>query len=63
MGRAWLLRIKADALKEKGQPEAARAALLQALKSAEVIPNPRSRDNNIRSLKEVLEPSGEENRN
>jgi len=63
VGRAWLLRIKADALKEKGQPEAARAALLEALKSAEVIPNPRTRDNNIRSLKEILEHSGEENRN
>jgi tetratricopeptide (TPR) repeat protein len=55
VGRAWLLQVKADALKKKGQPDAARNALQEALKSAEAIPNPRTRDNNIRNIKEGLE--------
>ena len=55
VGRAWLLQVKADALTKKGQPDAARGALEEALKSAEAIPNPRTRDNNIRNIKKGLE--------
>jgi hypothetical protein len=49
------LRIKADALREKGQQDAARRALEEALKSAEAIPSPQTRDNNIRIIKAALD--------
>lgn len=57
-GRSWLLRIKADALQNKGQDEAARLALEQALKSAQAIPNPQTRDNNVRTIRATLVQSG-----
>jgi tetratricopeptide (TPR) repeat protein len=54
VGRSWLLRVKADALKKQGQSDAARKALQEALQSAKAIPNPRTRDNNIRTINEAL---------
>lgn len=54
-GRAWLLKVKADALMAKGQREPARNALDQALTAAEQIPNPQTRDSNITSIKTALE--------
>jgi hypothetical protein len=53
-GRSWLLRIKADALEESGNRNAARSALEQALKAAEAIPNPQTRENNINAIKDAL---------
>lgn len=53
-GRSWLLRIKADAFKGKGQPEQARRALEEALIAAQAIPNPQTRDNNIATIKTAL---------
>lgn len=55
VGRAWLLQVKADALKRTRQPEAARTALQEALKSARTIPNPQTRDNNIRKIQQALD--------
>lgn len=54
VGRSWLLRINADALLAKGQPGAAHRALEEALKSAQGIPNPQTRDSNIRTINEAL---------
>lgn len=54
-GRSWLLRVKAEALSAKGQTEAARQSLQQALKSAIAIPNPQTRANNIRTIEKALE--------
>ena len=53
-GRSWLLRIKADALRKKGKPEAAHRILEEALKSAEAIPNPQTRENNIKTIHDAL---------
>jgi tetratricopeptide (TPR) repeat protein len=59
-GRSWLLRTKADALRQTGQTEQARRALEQALQAAQAIPNTHSRDNNVNSIKRALEqPSAE----
>jgi tetratricopeptide (TPR) repeat protein len=54
-GRSWLLQTAADALNNQGQREAARKALEKALMSAETIPNPQTRDNNIKKVKAALE--------
>jgi tetratricopeptide (TPR) repeat protein len=54
-GRSWLLRTAADALNNQGQSDAARQALEKALTSAETIPNPQTRDNNIRVIKAATE--------
>lgn len=54
-GRSWLLRVKADALREKGQREAARGALEEALAAAQTIPNPQTRANSARTLKAALD--------
>lgn len=59
-GRSWLLRTKADALRQTGQTEQARRALEQALQSAQAIPNTHSRDNNVNSIKRALEQPGAE---
>jgi hypothetical protein len=53
-GRSWLLRIKADAFGNKGQPKAARQALEDALTAAQAIPNPQTRENNIKTIKAAL---------
>jgi hypothetical protein len=54
-GRSWLLRIKADALGNKGQPEIARQTLEEALTAAEAIPNPQTREANVKTIKAALE--------
>jgi tetratricopeptide (TPR) repeat protein len=54
-GRAWILRVKADALMGNNQREAARDALEEALVAAEQIPNPQTRDNNVKTIKAALE--------
>jgi tetratricopeptide (TPR) repeat protein len=53
-GRAWLLQIKAHALREKGQNEEASRVLQQALEAAEAIPNQGGRDMNILMIKDAL---------
>ena len=53
-GRSWLLRVKADALFAKGENQAGREALEEALKTAEAIPNPQTRDNNLRAIRKAL---------
>jgi tetratricopeptide (TPR) repeat protein len=53
-GRAWLLQIKARALKQKGKIVEARRALQDALQAAQEIPNQGSRDMNIDSIKKAL---------
>jgi tetratricopeptide (TPR) repeat protein len=58
-GRSWLLRTKADALRQTGQREEARRMLEEALEAAQGIPNTHSRDNNVNSIKQVLEQPGE----
>ncbi len=60
-GRSWLLRIKAEALKSKGQRDAAHGVLEEALKSAEAIPNPQTRENNIKTIRDALERSAAPN--
>ena len=54
VGRSWLLKINADALLAKGEREAAHRALEEALKSAQGIPNPQTRDNSVRRINEEL---------
>lgn len=58
-GRSWLLRTKADALRHTGKREEARRMLEEALQAAQAIPNTHSRDNNVNSIKQVLEQPGE----
>jgi tetratricopeptide (TPR) repeat protein len=53
-GTAWLLQIKARALRQKGQTEEAHRALEQALQAAEAIPNKGSRDMNIPMITDAL---------
>lgn len=53
-GRAWLLRIKADALRQNGQTADARRALQEALVAARVIPNQRVREMNLAKLSKAL---------
>jgi tetratricopeptide (TPR) repeat protein len=62
-GRSWLLRIKADALGNKGQPEAVRKALEEALTAAEAIPNPQTRESSVKSIKATLERSHDNQKN
>jgi tetratricopeptide (TPR) repeat protein len=54
-GRAWLLQMKAQALRQKGRAEEANRALHEALQSAEAIPNQGGRDMNIPMIKKALE--------
>ena len=54
LGRSWLLQTKADALERKAQTKEARTVLEQALEAAQAIPNERSRENNIRRIKQAL---------
>jgi tetratricopeptide (TPR) repeat protein len=58
-GRSWLLRTKADAFRHTGQREETRRMLEEALQAAQAIPNTHSRDNNVNSIKQVLEQTGE----
>jgi tetratricopeptide (TPR) repeat protein len=53
-GRAWLLRIKAAALRQQGRTEEAHRTLQQALEAAETIPNKMGRDMNIPMIKDAL---------
>jgi tetratricopeptide (TPR) repeat protein len=53
-GQAWLLQIKARALRQKGQTEEAHRALQQALQAAEAIPNQGGRDMNIPMIQNAL---------
>jgi tetratricopeptide (TPR) repeat protein len=53
-GLAWLLRIKARALVQKGQMEDARRALRQALEAAHAIPNKGGRDRAIEMIQNAL---------
>jgi predicted negative regulator of RcsB-dependent stress response len=53
-GTAWLLQIKARALRQKGQTEEAHRALEQALQAAETIPNQGARDMNIPMITDAL---------
>jgi tetratricopeptide (TPR) repeat protein len=53
-GRAWLLQIKAGALRQQGRTEDAHRTLQQALEAAEAIPNKGSRDMNIPMIKNAL---------
>jgi len=62
-GRSWLLRIKADALNAKGQGAAARHALESALTAAEAIPNPKTRDSSIETIKKALDHSSQLQKN
>lgn len=54
-GRAWLLQIKAHALKQKGRTAEAHHALEQALQAAQEIPNKMSRDMNLKMIKMALD--------
>ncbi len=54
VGRAWLLQIKARALRQKGQTDESRRALQQALQAAEAIPNKGSRDTTVTKIQNAL---------
>jgi tetratricopeptide (TPR) repeat protein len=58
-GRAWLLQIKADALKSKGKVLEARQALEQALQAAQEIPTQMGRDMNISMIQNMLKTTEE----
>jgi tetratricopeptide (TPR) repeat protein len=53
-GRAWLLQIKAQALREEGERVEARRVLQEALQAAQDIPNKGSREMNVDSIKRAL---------
>ena len=54
LGRSWLLQMKADALKQKGDSAAAHESLEQALKAAHEIPSQSQRENNLKRIKQAL---------
>lgn len=54
LGRSWLLQMKADILKQKGQSVEARETLEQALKAAQGIPSQSQRENNVKRIKQAL---------
>jgi tetratricopeptide (TPR) repeat protein len=54
-GRSWLLRTKADALRQTGYEEEARRVLEEALQAAQAIPNTDSRNNTVNSIKRALQ--------
>jgi tetratricopeptide (TPR) repeat protein len=53
-GRAWLLQIKARALREEGNTAESRRILQEALQAAQEIPNQGSRNMNVDSIKKAL---------
>ena len=53
-GRSWLLQMKADALKHRGDSAHAREALEQALQAAQEIPSQSQRENNVKRIKQAL---------
>jgi len=55
VGRAWLLRIKAQSLQARGRMAEARSVLQEALGSAEEIPSRESRENNMAMIRKMLE--------
>jgi tetratricopeptide (TPR) repeat protein len=54
LGRSWLLQMKADALKQKGESAEAHEMLEQALKAAQEIPSQSQRENNVRKIRQAL---------
>jgi tetratricopeptide (TPR) repeat protein len=54
LARSWLLRVKADSLLALNERAAARAALDEALKSAESIGANRSREINIAAIRKEI---------
>jgi hypothetical protein len=54
LGRSWLLRTEADAMRQTGQKDEAHRALQRALLAAQAIPNAHSRENNVNSIKQAL---------
>ena len=54
LGKSWLLQIKADALRTTGQPAEAERALEAAEQAALAIPLRRTRDNNLRQIRQAL---------
>ena len=53
-GRSWLLQIKADALKQKGDSAQARGTFEEALKAAQEIPSQSQRENNVKRIQQAL---------
>lgn len=53
-GRAWMLRIKARVLIQKGKTAEARTLLQQALAAAQEIPDPMGRDMNVGMIEKAL---------
>ena len=62
VGRSWLLQTKAHALMQKRDRAEARHVLEKALQAAQSIPNRRSRENNMNSIKEALRQSALEDK-
>lgn len=58
-GRAWLLQVKAEALAKEGLKSAARAALEEALRAAQEIPDSSMRQNNIAKIEGSLRQLGQ----
>ena len=54
VGRMWLLQVKAEALDDKGRRTEARAALQEALRSAQAIPDPQNREHAVKRLEAAL---------
>ena len=54
-GRAWLLQITAQAMRQKGKTAEARRILQEALQATQEIPNQGSRDMNVDSIKKALQ--------
>ena len=54
LGRSWLLQVKAEALRKKGNVAAARRTLEEALQAAQNIPGKQPRANNIARITEAL---------
>jgi tetratricopeptide (TPR) repeat protein len=54
-GRAWLLQIRARALREQGKTAEARRALEEAFEAAQEIPNHGSREMSIDSIRKALQ--------
>jgi len=55
VGKAWLLRLEAQALQAKGRNAEARQVLEQALRVAEHIPSKESRENTMSGIKKMLD--------
>lgn len=60
LGRSWLLQVKASALREEGRTAEARSALEEALQIAGGIPLDRTRESNVKRIKDALESISKE---